>query len=473
MSLSSRGAAACAPALPYLHTHLGALSTQREEGRPDGMLLLDVAENRVSFPELATKLGAVRHSTPVLPSAGAYDNMVGRGPLREALAATFRRRLRLSAPLDPACLVVASGVGSLISNLTTALLEAGDAVLLPTPTYAALYSDFTVPAGAVVHDVPVPVEDVAYGAFLEHVKAGRASALAAGKRPRLLFLIHPSNPCGTILPPAMLQDVLEWALQETDLHIVVDEIYALGVFKATADAGAFVSAVEVAASLPPAAAALSSSRLHVLWGFSKDFAASGLRIGVLHTRSAPLLDALGTLGYYSAVSNLLQDDLATLLNDGEWVDAYLQSAAAVAEETARAVGAILRTARVPYVEPCSSMFVWADLARFLPPSREAAANALADAVASGRAGVAPGTAAGLALCETALKADEDGGDWWAEGWLTGYMAAHSVLLTPGAACHATRPGWFRVCYLWMPKVEWTLQGLKSLMAALSALPWAA
>ena len=37
-----------------------------------------------------------------------------------------------------------------------------------------------------------------------------------------------------------------------------------------------------------------SGQVHVLWGFSKDFGASGLRVGVLRSQNKDLLRALGS-----------------------------------------------------------------------------------------------------------------------------------------------------------------------------------
>jgi aspartate/methionine/tyrosine aminotransferase len=69
-----------------------------------------------------------------------------------------------------------------------------------------------------------------------------------------------------------------------------DEIYALSVWgDAAATAHPFVSleviAREAAASGQlPCSDARVAAHLHVVWGLSKDFSASGLRVGCLHTR---------------------------------------------------------------------------------------------------------------------------------------------------------------------------------------------
>ena len=64
---------------------------------------------------------------------------------------------------------------------------------------------------------------------------------------------------------------------------------------------------------------------------------------------------------------------------------------------------------IPYVPSTAAMFLWVDL----------------------RAGLREET-------------------WEEEESLWGYMVAHKrLLLTPGRACHAAGPGFFRICWAWM------------------------
>lgn len=63
--------------------------------------------------------------------------------------------------------------------------------------------------------------------------------------------------------------------------------------------------------------------MHVIYGLSKDFCASGLRVGVLHTRNEGIHNALNNLSYFGAVSNLAQWTIATVLADLPWVQSFL------------------------------------------------------------------------------------------------------------------------------------------------------
>ena len=98
---------------------------------------------------------------------------------------------------------------------------------------------------------------------------------------------------------------MEWGLAR-GLHVVVDEVYCASIFGGShggGDGGApFVSAAAVARS-PGCAVAEEArrERLHIMWGVSKDFCASGLRLGCLWTQNKAILKAMGNLSYFCAV----------------------------------------------------------------------------------------------------------------------------------------------------------------------------
>ena len=80
----------------------------------------------------------------------------------------------------------------------------------------------------------------------------------------MLLFTSPSNPLGRVYTAAELDQVLDWA-EGNDLHLVLDELFALSVF----GEAAFVSGAGRRPGL--------GDRTHLVWAFSKVFAASGLR----------------------------------------------------------------------------------------------------------------------------------------------------------------------------------------------------
>lgn len=134
-----------------------------------------------------------------------------------------------------------------------------------------------------VHPIPFWLDESADVAA--QLEAAAEDAAASGHPIRALLLTNPNNPLGIIHRESSIRAMLRWALN-ANVHLVSDEIYALTVhtgderFKSTAlVAGEMVAAGELPQERVDA-------YLHLLWGLSKDFGASGLRLGVLHSRNA-------------------------------------------------------------------------------------------------------------------------------------------------------------------------------------------
>lgn len=73
-----------------------------------------------------------------------------------------------------------------------------------------------------------------------------------------------------------------------------------------------------------AAACTAGDLVHTVFGASKDFCGSGLRIGALYSRNAALNQALGNLGYFASVPAPLQHALSRLWADDAWLDGFLE-----------------------------------------------------------------------------------------------------------------------------------------------------
>eukprot|EP00899_Mesostigma_viride_P019290 jgi/Mesvir1/27362/Mv07172-RA.1 len=106
--------------------------------------------------------------------------------------------------------------------------------------------------------------------------------------------------------------------------------------------------------------------LHTVYGLSKDFGASGLRVGWLVTRSQPLATAIRPLSMFTCVSQPMQHALALMLEDVAWVDGYLEVSRQALLASYGMVRRALTDARVPFVAATSGLFVWLDLSAWLP-----------------------------------------------------------------------------------------------------------
>ncbi|PYH30411.1 PLP-dependent transferase [Aspergillus neoniger CBS 115656] len=95
------------------------------------------------------------------------------------------------------------------------------------------------------------------------------------------------------------------------IHFISDEIYANTVFSNPgSNAPNFTSVLSLDLD-----DIIDPRLVHVLYGMSKDFGASGLRLGVLHSRNEDLIQAAYGVNLFSWPSYLVQDMWGRLLND--------------------------------------------------------------------------------------------------------------------------------------------------------------
>lgn len=428
MSLSRRGERATKPALSYFGKFMeGAQELFDANSRPDGYALFAVAENRQTFPLVADKLRGCRGDDP---GVGAYGNMAGRERFRSAFA-TLMSSTAVRATVHPDSLCVGSGCGGLINELAFLLLDAGDACLLPTPTYGALYNDFSVLADVTIVDVPT--EGEGFRVTLPALDAATARATAAGHPPRLLFLINPGNPHGVVMGAEEVAACIAWA-RGKGMHVVVDEIYANSVWGGGSSSPPFFSVVDVCVGMGGL-----GDDVHVLWGISKDFCLSGFRVGVLYTGNARVLTAMSNTNYFTSVSHDTQDALGRLMEDVGWCKSFFKANHVALAASYAVVTAALDRACVPYLPASAGMFVWVDLRELLPTPPAS----LPPSPAHLELGV---PVWGIPAGQGAVAGVFDG----ERALLDRLFAEARILFTPGEACHAGAPGFFRICFAWMP-----------------------
>lgn len=198
-----------------------------------------------------------------------YTPSVGVTPAREAVAAEYEHR---GMPVGPDRVILTAGTSEGIELALGALADAGDEVLVPTPTYP-LYTAVLAKLGAKAvfyHTDPAnawqpDVQDI-------------ASKITA--RTRALVLIDPNNPTGAVYPESTRRELIALA-DRTGIPILADEVYG--------DLG-FDGPSPLLGSLAPDAPILSFSSL------SKAYVAPGWRAGWLAVgRSERLNDVLAAI----------------------------------------------------------------------------------------------------------------------------------------------------------------------------------
>lgn len=192
-----------------------------------------------------------------------YTASAGIVEAREAVAADFIAR---GVDVDPNRVLITSGTSEGLELALTAIVDEGDAVLVPSPTYP-LYTAVLAKIGA----EPQYYRTDHTNHWLPDLADLRSKITA---KTRVLVVIDPNNPTGAIYPDAVRREMIAIA-EERGLVILADEVYG--------DL-AYDGPVAPMATLDPDAAIISYSSL------SKAYLAPGWRAGWMAVGRTPRLD---------------------------------------------------------------------------------------------------------------------------------------------------------------------------------------
>jgi alanine-synthesizing transaminase len=192
-----------------------------------------------------------------------YLASAGIPSAREAVADEYRAK---GVNVSPERVLITSGTSEGIELALSALVNEGEEVLVPLPTYP-LYTAVLAKIGA----LPRYYRTDPGSGWLPDVEHLRAQVTG---RTRVLVVIDPNNPTGAIYPAATRRALIDVA-ERHDLTILADEVYGeLG----------FNGPVPLLGTLDPDAPIISFSSL------SKAYLAPGWRTGWLVVGSTPRLD---------------------------------------------------------------------------------------------------------------------------------------------------------------------------------------
>jgi alanine-synthesizing transaminase len=265
-----------------------------------------------------------------------YMNPRGIPELRQAAAAWFQRRHGIA--LDPEREVMAT-IGSKdgIGHAMVALLQEGDAVLAPTPTYP-IHAFGALLAGG--ETIPVPV-----GPGVDFMESLFTAAEKAERRPRGLVVNFPGNPSTAVATPELFQKIVRFA-EARDLFIISDCAYCDIVY----DGGPAPFMLQVPGARERTLEFVSMSKSYNMAGFRVGFAAGNHALVAALARVKSYLD----YGLFGAV----QVAATAALNHCD------EFPAQVCTTYRRRRDALMRdfgAAGWPIPAPAASMFAWAPI----------------------------------------------------------------------------------------------------------------
>ncbi|MEM9172316.1 MAG: aminotransferase class I/II-fold pyridoxal phosphate-dependent enzyme [Pseudomonadota bacterium] len=189
-----------------------------------------------------------------LSLAEGYGHQKGVFPAREAVVMQQQSRGVMDVTADQ--VFIGNGVSELIDLTLRGLLNLGDEVLVPSPTYPLWTASVTLNGGVARH----------YPCRPEHGFVPNADDIEAliSERTRAIVVINPNNPTGAVYPEATLRAIVALA-EEHNLVIMSDEIY---------DGMTYEEATFV-----PMATLVTDTLCLTFSGLSKVYRACGYRVG--------------------------------------------------------------------------------------------------------------------------------------------------------------------------------------------------
>jgi aspartate/methionine/tyrosine aminotransferase len=143
-----------------------------------------------------------------------YTQATGLPELRQAISRWYAQRFGLN--IDAQRIVVTAGASAALQLITAALVDEGDEVLLPDPSYPC-NRHFVAAAGGRAVLLPASAEH-------RFQLDARAVQAAWGERTRGVLLASPSNPTGTSIERSEMGAIVR-AVRERGGFTLVDEIY--------------------------------------------------------------------------------------------------------------------------------------------------------------------------------------------------------------------------------------------------------
>jgi aspartate aminotransferase len=266
-----------------------AVYSRAKELEKEGRSIIHLELGEPDFHPAAPVVDAVRAA--VANGRDRYVATRGIPALRSGIADYLKRTRKLDVASEQ--VLVAPGCKMALSLAMMALIEPGDEVLYPDPSFP-IYPSFTRGLNATA----VPYRLLEQNQFQPDL-----AEIAAKITPktRMLIFNSPNNPTGTVFSESVVKQIADLARRH-DLWVIADEIYARILFQ-----GEYKS-IWALPGMP--------ERTVIIDGFSKSFAMTGWRLGyaIAQKRVIDALDML-VLNTFTCTAEFTQVAAVEALND--------------------------------------------------------------------------------------------------------------------------------------------------------------
>ena len=322
-----------------------AIDEQFQVRRAEGEDVISLGAGQPDFP---SPPAALRGGIEAIESGRTrYTPVAGTLELRALIARKLKEENGLAVTANQ--VVVTAGAKQAIYHALLALVDPGDAVVVPMPAWPSYVEMVRLVGGT---PVAIPLE--AANGYKLTSELLMKSLVGTPKRPGVLLFNHPANPTGAVYTREELARIAE-VVHGEELFVISDEIYEHLSFD-----GPFTSF----ATLP----GMRTCTVTVN-GFSKAFSMTGWRLGYC-AGPAPVMKAIGaiqshTSGNASSVSQFAgQRALEAQLAGGEGREPLSRMQQAFRLRRDLVCRLLADVPGVTFVKPGGAFYVFADVSSY-------------------------------------------------------------------------------------------------------------
>ena len=211
-----------------------------------------------------------------------YGPVAGVASLRTAVAAVQNANCKLQivdCKFEAADVIVSVGAKMAIYNAIQTVINQGDEVVIPMPSWVS-YTEMVKLAGGKVVAVQTQYEN-RYCLTADELRG------ALTEKTRMLILCSPNNPTGSIYSHSQLEALVEVLRAYPEVVVLSDEIYNALVYECLELSVESLEMASPSMALFPELA----ERLIIVNGVSKAYAMTGWRIGWLMSKNKAFIEA--------------------------------------------------------------------------------------------------------------------------------------------------------------------------------------